>query len=84
MAKAQATTPRKSLSDYAADKRAAKAKDSCWICSIAEAQEINAERKKGRTFPEIVGWLVDECHYAKEDATEHRVRRHFRKCPVVA
>lgn len=58
----------------------------CWVCNIPEVNDIDTAWKVGRspngnkvTVRLLLEYLIEKCQYSTEDATEDKLRSHFRR-----
>lgn len=68
---------RKGLTEFSQQARRAQREVRCLVCSLPERKEIEQAKKDGVYVTEIRAWLISELGVSPEEATKHRVSRHW-------
>lgn len=76
--KAPAPKPHRSLADYAKANPARRGL-VCWVCSLPPdiRKAVDKGKRDGMLLPTLIGWLVTDLGYSKNEARPQRVRAHF-------
>lgn len=68
---------RKPLTEFSQQARRAQREVRCLVCSLPERKEIEQAKEEGVFVTEIRQWIISELGIAPEDATKHKVSRHW-------
>jgi hypothetical protein len=64
--------PRKTLSKSGRTLAEYRKAHGCFLCYIPQREEIEKARADGADIKDIVGWLVEDCGYSREEVQKAR------------